>query len=91
MIKYLAKGDVSSITTGLGYYQTMLGLASNATYYCFYSAYVAVSPTTYATKFTTKVIGYNVLYGLGYMYTDWKNIYVYYNKGLTTANWTTMA
>jgi hypothetical protein len=91
MVTYLSMGGEANIVTGLTYYKTMMGLASNATYYCFYSAYTAVSPTTYTTKFTGKIIGYNILYGLGYMYTDLKNIYVYYNKGTTTANWTTMA
>jgi len=91
MVKYLEMGGTANIMTGLTYYQTMMSLSSNATYYCFYSAYVAVDPATYDTKFTGRVIGFNILNGLGYMYTDWKNIYVTYNKGTTTASWTTMA
>ncbi len=80
MAKYFTLGGQANIITALTYYQTFMRYSANATYYCFLTAYVAVDPETYTTRFTSSVVGFNVLYNLGYMYTDCKNIYIYYNS-----------
>jgi hypothetical protein len=40
------------------------------TFNCYYSMWTAVNPATYSTVFGGQTILMNVLYGLGFMYTD---------------------
>lgn len=48
----------------------MFDVAYGIIFNCYYSAWSALNPATYSTVFGGSTILMNILYGLGFMYTD---------------------
>lgn len=49
---------------------SMFSVSYGILFNCYYSAYSAVNPSTYASIFGGTTVLMNILYGLGFMYTD---------------------
>jgi hypothetical protein len=50
--------------------ETMFDVFYGIMFNCYYSAWTAINPATYSTVFGGQTILMNILYGLGFMYTD---------------------
>lgn len=48
----------------------MMSVGYGIVFNCYYSVWTAINPATYSTVFSGQTILMNVLYGLGFMYTD---------------------
>jgi hypothetical protein len=66
-------GTANDNSAGLASFDALLKNIPGITFNCFYAA---VDPTNAGTtsQFSVKNIGWNILYNLGYMYSDLKNI-----------------
>ena len=54
--------------------ETMFDVANSVIFNCYYSAWSAVDPNTYNSVFGGTTILMNILYGIGFMYTDVRGI-----------------
>lgn len=52
---------------------------------CYYSTKAVVNPETYKNVFSGMTLLFNILYGLGYMYTD--VVYMIYLNPTATSYW----
>ena len=53
--------------------ETMFDVFYGVTFNCYYSVWTVINPATYNSVFGGSKILMNVLYGLGFMYTDVNN------------------
>jgi hypothetical protein len=63
------------IESGLNNFQQVLFGVSGFTFNCYYSVTDPSGITNSNSKYSLKLIAWNVLYSLGYMYTDLYTVY----------------
>ena len=71
--------------------QTMLKLLRGTIFNCYYTVTDPVSAAQYNKSFSIEVILWNILFNVGYMYTDSKKLinFFYYDSAVTTPLWAT--
>lgn len=66
----LTKSDITNTVKSA---ETMFDVGYGIIFNCYYSVWTAINPDTYSSVFGGDVILKNILYGLGFMYTDVKS------------------
>ena len=65
--------NISITPNNLGMLQSIdatTDVGSHLVFNCYYSFFSVIDPNTYANLFKDNALIFNILYGLGYMYTD---------------------